>query len=312
MGNLESLVTGLSQGLTSYLQAGQQQQRQQQNTKFESDTQLNQQEQLSKFKQGQEGTLTPEMGQEMFSQVSPEFGQAAFKAITDFKQNKGRDMTLDEANKFMDPVMKGLMMKQEKAGAPDKASEHQDALEKQALDRITQVRGDQSLMRAEKQRDAAGMAYDTIAKAKSEQRPLTQLEQSDLIGQLWQARAGKAPTDQDMKEMQDQTAKRGFNHMVTWLTGDPSLVGASTDETLANLSQFVDSTGKKADQQFEGYMKTRLTKPTGLEDARWEHIGNQTRGISYGHQKETSDKTYKSSGNSTDAKRAALRAKLGL
>ncbi len=71
------------------------------------------------------------------------------------------------------------------------------------------------------------MAYDTVAKSLAEKRPLSELEQTDVIAQLYQARVGKAPTDQDMKELNQKTAKRGFNHMVSYLTGDPTVVGAS-------------------------------------------------------------------------------------
>src|SRR5947207_3753874 len=110
MSDLSGLATGLAQGLTGYLQGNIQQKRQQENAQFQTGLQTQQAETLESYKQGLEGTMTPDMGSQLFSQVSPEFGQAAFKALTDFKQSKGRDMTIKEAGEALDPVMKGLMM----------------------------------------------------------------------------------------------------------------------------------------------------------------------------------------------------------
>ena len=99
--------------------------------------------------------------------------------------------------------------------------------------------------------------------------------------------------------------------MVTYLTGDPNLVGASTEATLANLKQFIEASGSKADQQWQAYMAPRMNPPTGLSKDRVEHVLSQHRGLSFGDQKKTSDTTYKSA-DTIEAKKAALKAKLGL
>lgn len=304
MRNIASAVGGLAQGLNAYLgktidtqakMAEQQQQSdlQARNTSEQQAGQLNNQQTLELYRQTLAGKVSPDVA----AQIHPE----AAGMVQKFNEQNGRMPTVDEFNNLMDNVSGG-----------DKDSKQQDTLEKQALDRLTTVRGDQSLMRSEHQRDAAGMAYDTIAKARSEGRDLTELEQNDLTAQLWQARTGKSPTDQDMKAINDRTAKRGFNHVITYLTGDPGLIGASTPETLANLQQFIEATGSKADQQWDAYMSPRMTKPTGLHPDRWDHIKSSTRGIPFKDQKATSDKTYVSKGKSVEDKRAALRSKLGL
>lgn len=300
---ISSLVTGLSQSINGYLGQQQQAQNQEQieNAKQTSEASrqltleqakntdaLNKGEALENYKVGLQDKLTPDMAEKAL----PGYGA---KMVQDYNtSNPNSPLKLKDGLDYLDKAHKMLN--------PDdsKADNHQDALEKQATDRLSQIRGDSSIQRTELQRDAAGQAYDTVAKASSENRPLTQLEQTDLIAQLWKARSGNSPSDQDMKQMQDQTGKRDFNHLVTYVTGNPSLVGASTQDTLANLKQFIVSTGLKADQQHEGYMAPRLIKPTGLDDDRWNHISSVARGINFSSQKSISDKTYESNSPSAD------------
>lgn len=298
MSDIESLVTGLSNGINGYLGKQQQIEGQKEVQDNGSKNSLDNSETLELYKQTLAGKVDPKIA----AQINPK----AASMVDDFHNSNGRLPSIDEFN--------SLLSNAGGDGQPtDKQLKEQNDLEKQAMDRMTMVRGDTSLLRTEHQRDAAGMGYDTIAKAQSEGRDLTQLEQSDLAGQLWQARTGKAPTDQDMKEIQDRTAKRGWNHVVTYLTGDPKLVGASTSDTLANLKQFVDATGQKADQQWNAYMGPRMVKPTRLDPERWDHITKVTRGLSYADQKSTTDKTYvQTPEDDIETKKSKLRTKLGI
>ncbi len=288
-------IINISKSLDSYLGNQEKVKGEMANEAFKSQLDLSNKKAEEVYKHAWDGKVTPEQAGEQY----PDLAQQA----QSFKEANGRYATPDEAKTM------GWFQQADDA----KQSKQQDALEKQFQDRMTQVRGDQSISRTELQRDAAGMAYDTIAKAKSENRDLTQLEQGDLIGQLAKARFGKF-TDEDRKAMEEMTAKRGFNHVITYLTGDPKLIGASTPETLGNLEQFIDATGQKADQQHEAYMANRRNPPSGLAPERVAHVLQTTRGISYNDQKEVSNKTYaqKKSGGDVEAKKAALRAKLGL
>lgn len=296
---LSGLVTGLSNSLNQYLGTQQQAQNSQAaesnkiNVQQQADAktklamqqdEYGRQSQLAKDKLNAEGQVTPEIGES----ILPGGGGAI---VQNFQKQNGRLPTVAEAHSFLDDAVKSLTAK----NAPDKDSQHQDTLENQAINRISSVRGDAAVARSELQRDAAGQAYDTISKAQHENRDLTQLEQTDLLAQLFQARTGKAPTDTDMKLINDKTAKQGLNQAITYFTGDPGIVGASTDKTLDNLKQFIVSTGKKADSNHEGYMGPHLIKPTGLSDDRWQHILASHRGISFNDQMTTSDKTYAAS-----------------
>jgi hypothetical protein len=293
MADLSGFLTGFSNSLNQYLQVNNQNKAAQQNELYKNQlaeqskmNEMDAQSQLDTTK-GKDleqnkidvaGKVTPDMAESLIPGSS--------KWVSDFQTTNKRLPTVEEAKKGMEDALLKL------SRGDDQEQKRQDMLEKQYHDRLVSVRGDQSLARTEKQRDAAAMAYDTIAKVKSENRDLTELEQTDVLAQLFQARTGKTPTDQDMQHISEQTAKRGFNHAITWASGNPTLVGASTQKTLDNILQFVDATGTKADQQNDAYMSPRLAPPTGLEKSRADHIAALHRGISYSEQKKVSDTTY--------------------
>lgn len=287
---IESLATGLANSLNGYLGLQNQQKATMANEDYKNNLEEQRQSALEtqksadalKNKNSEEAyklTLDGKFDPKMASKEHPELAQKA----QDFYDANGRYATVKE----------GKEMGWFEQADTDKLNKQQDMLEKQAIDRITQQRGNQSTLRTELQRDASGMAYDTIVKAQSEGRPLTQLEQGDLVGQLAKARFGKF-TDEDRKAMEDMTAKRGFNHVITYLTGNPGLIGASTDETINNLKQFTKATGLKADEQNNGYMQGVMVQPTGLSNDRWDNVKRFHRGISFADQMATSDKTYQS------------------
>lgn len=295
MSDISSFLTGFSQSVDKYMQLSQKTQLEQQNEAYKNqlgeqskikEQALQQQNELAK------GKALEQNKQDMAGKVSPEMAEGLIpgssKWVSSFKSENGRLPTVDEAQKGLMDAMSKLN------SGDDKELKRQDMLEKQYHDKLTSVRGDASLTRLEHQKDAAGMAYDTVAKSLAEKRPLSELEQTDVIAQLYQARVGKAPTDQDMKELNQKTAKRGFNYMASYLTGDPTLVGASTEKTMENLKQFIESSGLKADEQWESYMAPRMNPPTGLDKSRINHVSSQHRGLKFAEQKKVSDTSYQS------------------
>lgn len=293
MPDLSAALTGLANGINGYMQTNNANSAKMQQDAYQSqlDTQktlttqtAQQQNELDKGKALEQnkldiaGKVTPDMAESLIPGSS--------KWVQDFQTTNKRLPTVDEAKDGMQAALLKL------TAGDDKEQKRQDMLEKHFQDQQISVRGDQSLARTEKQRDAAGLAYDTIAKVKSEGRDMTELEQTDVLAQLYQARTGKTPTDQDMAAIKEKTAKAGFNHAVTYFTGNPTLVGSSTKATMDNILQFVDATGTKADQQNEAYMSTRRSPPTGLAKERADHVLSVTRGLSYADQKGVSDKTY--------------------
>jgi hypothetical protein len=312
MSDLSGFITGFSNALNQYVGTQQQNQMQMKNEVFKN--QLSEQSKIKEQAANQQSELEKGKGLEqnkldLAGKMTPDMAEqtvpGSSKWVQQFQQQNNRLPTIDEAKD-------GLLSAAAKLNAgDDKEQKRQDMLEKQFGDKLTTVRGDQSLQRVEKQRDAAGMAYDTIAKAQGENRPLSELEYADLVGQLWQARTGAAPTDKVMEELKQKTAKEGINRVITYVSGNPNLIGATTTDTMNNLKQFTQATGQKSDQQWNAYMAPRMNPPTGLDKDRVEHVSSQHRGLSFADQQKVSDTTYKSAGT-LQAKKDALRAKLGL
>jgi hypothetical protein len=276
MADLSGLVQGLSQGLNQYLQGNIQQKRQEQETQFKSQVETQQAEDLAKFSQGQQGVITPEMGQQMFSQVSPEFGQAAFKAIGDFKQAKGRDMTLDEANKFMDPVMKGLMMKQSKqAGVSDKEEEQQNKLEKDYADRLQKVVSfrsgglgltDQKVDQARQLRVLLNSNYDP----KTGEYNIPPSLHSELALGLARLMSGTGQVPLQLEEqLRQKTGREALSSAMVYFGMDPQQVGGPTQSVIKLFKDSIDRQGLEAERQRDQYMKgLRGLRPTKLKKER--------------------------------------------
>lgn len=156
---------------------------------------------------------------------------------------------------------------------------HQDQLENQAIQRLTSVRGDAPMAKIETQRDAAISAYNTLQTADSEKRPLNQIEYLDVLGQLWKARTGAAPTEQVLKEFNIGTMQQKINRLGQFFTGTPN--GANTDQVISALKDFVKTTGKSLDQTHDGYFQTHAIKPTGLNQSTWDELSKVHRGNSF-------------------------------
>lgn len=106
--DLTALATGLSDSLNSYLQAGQQQKRTQQNIAFNNQQQLSQSEDLAKFKQGMEGQVTPDMAEQLIPGAS--------KWVNSFQQQNQRLPTINEVNDGLNSVQEKLQKLQGSSG----------------------------------------------------------------------------------------------------------------------------------------------------------------------------------------------------
>lgn len=172
-----------------------------------------------------------------------------------------------------------IMMGFRQQGMNNLQDQRQNQMEQQALARITSLRGDISLKNVETQRDAAVSAYNTLQTAQHEGRLPNQVEYLDILGQLWKARTGAAPTDQVLKEFNVGTVQQNLNRVYQWATGKPA--PGNTKQVMSALKDFVGSTGESLDQQHQAYWKNHLIKPKGLDDDRWDNIKNVTHGNSF-------------------------------
>lgn len=299
MGDMSGFLTGFAGAVDKYLQTNNQNQQTMKNevfkNKFAEDSKIKEQA-MQQQNELAKGKAMEQNKQDLAGKVTPDMAESLIpgssKWVGDFQKQNGRLPTVDEAKEGMQSALLKLQ------GGDDHEQKRQDMLEKNFADKLTAVRGDDSIKRTELQRDAAGMAYDTIAKARAEKRPLTELEQTDLKAQLAKARFGTV-TDNIMKDINEKTGKRDFNHFITYVTGNPSLIGATTEATLDNLQQFIVATGEQADQQNTSYMAPRMNPPSGLAKERVEHVMSQHRGLSFADQRKVSDTTHGSKNKGT-------------
>lgn len=160
-----------------------------------------------------------------------------------------------------------------------KESNQQDKLEQQAKQSITSLRGDKSLARTEEQRDAAVVAYNRIQEIEKQGGQLNPIDYTDILGQIYKARTGAAPTEQVLNEIRQATAKGQFGKAYTYITGQQA--PATTQDITKSLKDMASSMGQQADKFHESYMKTHLIKPQGLENSRWQPIYSTGRGQSF-------------------------------
>lgn len=149
----------------------------------------------------------------------------------------------------------------------------------QAITRLSSVRGDPSVARAETQRDAAATVVNRINDVQKSGQGLNPFDYADMLGQLYKARTGASPGEQIMKDIRQPVASAQFNKAWTYLSGKQA-PGTSADIT-ASLKDAADSMGKQADQFHEGYMKPHIIKPAGVTDEQWQPIAAIGRGNSY-------------------------------
>lgn len=168
-----------------------------------------------------------------------------------------------------------------------KEQQQQDRIENQAIQRITNLRGDASMAKVELQRDASITAYNAISDIKKENRLPSQVEYYDILGQLWKARTGSSPTDQSLRDLDAKTFQGNLAKAAQYFTGKPA--GITTKDILNNIQSFVKKSGEQADRLHEGYMKSHLIKPKGLDEERWKNIVETNRGTSFKDATSSSD-----------------------
>jgi hypothetical protein len=161
-----------------------------------------------------------------------------------------------------------------------KESQRQDRLEQNAIQRLSSVRGDTSIARVENQRDAAITAYNRISELESQgETGLNPVDYTDILGQLYRARTGVAPTEQILQDIRQNTAQGNLAKAYTFATGKQA--PTSTADITKSLKKMAESFGKQADQLHDGYIKPHLIKPAGLDEERWDNIKGITRGVSF-------------------------------
>src|SRR5260370_216467 len=143
-----------------------------------------------------------------------------------------------------------MSLEQSKAFRDVNVGMRQDQFEDRAINqgmaKISSVRGDPSIARAELMRDGAISAYQLIDHVKSQNRMPSQVEYYDLLGQMWKARNGTGLTQGEIKDLDAKTFKGSLSKAAQYFTGQPA--GVTTGAILNNIQDFVKDSGQTADK----------------------------------------------------------------
>lgn len=161
----------------------------------------------------------------------------------------------------------------------NKEEQQQDAMEDKQRNRIVSIRGDASLKNIETQRDAAIMAYNRIADVEKEGKTLNPVDYVDVLGQIYKARTGSAPTNEVLKEARQATLQGDFGKAYTFFTGNQA--PATTKDIMASLKDMVLHMGTQADKMHEAYMAPHMDMPSRLEPSRADKLKKLARGMSF-------------------------------
>lgn len=278
MGNFAAALTGLANGLNTYLGNQQKTENEMAINKQKSDLELDQFKKLLNYKQEIEGDISPEMGQQLFSSISPEFGKAAFDSLTMFKQQNGRNMTMDEANKALDPVMKALQAKKDKAS--EEEEQHQDKLEKEYADRRFRVMSnrsgglglqDQKVNQAIDLRKAIEQFYDP----KTDKYKIPPTVHAEMIVGLDRLLSqGGQLSQQREEQIKQDTLREGVSRtLIKWGLANPEEIGGPTQDVSRLLVHMIDRQGEIAETLRDTYENgIKQLAPSRLSKERKENV----------------------------------------
>lgn len=190
--------------------------------------------------------------------------------------------TLPEVEKYMQKELGMAQVRSNKELATSmKDRDEQDKLYQQSLQNLNSVRGDSQLQKIEAQRDAATAAFNRLAELKARGEEPNPVDYTDILGQIYKARTGAAPTQEIMKAINQSTASGKLNHAYTFVTGRQA--PATTADIAHSLQSMAFSMGQQADKLHDGYMRTRTgdaISPRLNADDR-ERLGKLARGMSF-------------------------------
>lgn len=182
----------------------------------------------------------------------------------------------DWATKFM--ATHGEIKQKQAAIDDAKNQARQDRLEAAYRTAQTSVRGDASIARTEVQRDAAITAYNRIKEVKDSGETLNPIDYVDVLGQIYKARTGAAPTNEVLQTARQETAKGQTGKWYTYFTGKQA--PATSADIQDSLMGMAASMGTQSDKIHSGYMKSRLKPPSGLDPDRIANV-DAGRGLSF-------------------------------
>lgn len=164
--------------------------------------------------------------------------------------------TLPEVEKFMQHKLQMEMTKAQKDLARgQQEGNERDRLWTQSLQTVNTLRGDKPLQDIETQRNAAITAYNRLDELKKAGKGVNPIDYIDILGQLYKARTGAAPTQEVLHTARQDTTKGKFNQWYTYFTGQQA--PATTASIADSLQEMAASMGQQTDQLHDKYMRSR-------------------------------------------------------
>lgn len=130
----------------------------------------------------------------------------------------------------------------------------QDAYYRDAVQGLRSIRGDQQVKDIEAQRNAAISAYNRLKQIQIEGKAPNPVDYADIVGQVYKARTGQAPTETILKKALQETATGKWGEAMTFLTGQQR--PGTTKNIAASLMDMVAHMGFQADDLHQGVMQT--------------------------------------------------------
>lgn len=278
MSEFESLITGLSQGISGYLQQNQQAQQQMRLKQYESQLDINKEVTkqaaelskgmgLEKYKVGLEDVLTPDMAEKAL----PGYGA---KMVNDYNsQRPDNPLKLKDGLDFLDKAHK--MLNPETTKSEDK----QDKLEKEYADRLQKVVSfrsgglglqDSKVNQAIDLRTLLNQYYDP----KTGDFNVPPAQHSELA--LGLARLvspqGTVPIELE-KQLRQSTGREALANALIYAGADPAQIGGPTQSVMKMFKDSIDRQGATAERLRDQYISgLKGLKPGSLSQDRADRL----------------------------------------
>lgn len=177
-------------------------------------------------------------------------------------------------------VPKGTVFKEEPGNSLADKKE-QDAYWRDAVRGLQSIRGDTAMKDIETQRNAAIQGYNRLKQIEFSGKAPNPIDYIDILGQVYKARTGTAPTQEVLKEAKQATSQAAIGKFWTLATGQ-QMPGTSKEIALS-LKDMVTHMGLQADELHDGYMQvhgSQVFNPNMSED-NVKKLSKLSRGKSF-------------------------------
>lgn len=184
-------------------------------------------------------------------QISPKVQQMIMRLAEANKPEGVFQYTPGQGLQKVGEKHKGDQVITSQPGTVDK--KEQDAYWRDAVRGLQSIRGDTQLRDIEAQRTAATTAYNRLRDIEYSGKAPNPIDYIDILGQVYKARTGTAPTREVLQEAKQSTSIGQLGKLWTYATGQQ--MPATSKDIAGSLKDMVAHMGLQADQLHDGYMQ---------------------------------------------------------